>query len=91
MKTFWLLAVAMATTSPATHARDARDDEREIRRVETALCRAFETGDVGVLRSGLDQHFTLTDSAGKVTDLEQNLAEVERRDPAYEEFRNHGQ
>ena len=91
MKTCWLLAVAMATTSAVTHARDASDDEREILRVEAELCRAFETADVGVLRGGLDERFTLTDSVGKVTNLRQNLAEVERRDPVYDVFRNHDQ
>lgn len=91
MKTCRLLAIAMAFTSSVAHAREASDDEREILRVDAALCRAFETGDVGVLRRGLDERFTLTDSSGKVTNLMQNLAEVERRDPAYDVFRNHDQ
>lgn len=91
MKPHWLLAAAMAITVPAAHAGDKARDEREILRVEAELCRAFERGDVATLREGLDERFTLTDSSGKVTDLAQNLAEVERREPFYESFRNHGQ
>lgn len=91
MKPHWLLAAAMAITVPAAHAGDNARDEREILRVEAELCRAFERGDVATLREGLDERFTLTDSSGKVTDLAQNLAEVERREPFYESFRNHGQ
>lgn len=92
MKACWLIAAMVAaTTTPLASARDAAQDEREILRVEAALCRAFEAGDVAALRDGLDARFTLTDSSGKVTDLAQNLAEVERREPFYESFRNHGQ
>ena len=72
-------------------ARDAAQDEREILRVEAALCRAFENGDAAVLRRYLHETFTLTDSRGAVTDLTQNVAEVERGEPRYEVFRNHGQ
>lgn len=91
MNSYWLFAFAMALATPVAQARDKAQDEREILRVEAALCRAFETGDVAALRDGLDERFTLTDSSGKVTDLAQNLAEVERGDPSYDVFRNHGQ
>lgn len=72
-------------------ARDAARDEREIRREEAGICRAFESGDAGYLRSALDPRFTLVDSRGTVTALEQNLAEVQAREPRYEVFRNHDQ
>jgi hypothetical protein len=62
-------------------ARDAAQDEREIRRVEALLCRAFETGDAEALRKNLDRTFTLTSSRGEVTDFAQNVAEVAKRDP----------
>jgi ketosteroid isomerase-like protein len=91
MKPYWLLAMAMTIPMHAVQARDQAQDEREILRVEAALCRAFENGDVAALRAGLDERFTLTDSSGKVTDLAHNLAEVARGDPAYDTFRNHGQ
>ncbi|HEX7768891.1 MAG TPA: nuclear transport factor 2 family protein [Dokdonella sp.] len=91
MKSHILFAIALAIMTPAAQARDTAQDEREILRVEAALCRAFETGDVATLRNGLDARFTLVDSSGKVTDLAQNLAEVESGDPAYDRFHNHGQ
>jgi ketosteroid isomerase-like protein len=81
----WLLSLQTAM------ARDAARDEREILEVEAALCRAFENGDAAALRRYLDETFTLTDSRGTVTDLAQNLAEVERREPGYDVFRNHSQ
>lgn len=72
-------------------ARGAADDEREIRRVEAELCHAFEIGDAQTLRKDLDATFTLTSSRGEVTDLAQNLDEVAKREPRYDEFRNHDQ
>src|SRR5258708_30979383 len=72
-------------------ARGAADDEREIRRVEAELCHAFEIGDAQTLRKDLDATFTLTSSRGEVTNLAQNLDEVARREPRYDEFRNHDQ
>jgi ketosteroid isomerase-like protein len=92
-------AVALGSTSPTgagtqspVHASTDRGaDEREIRRVEAALCRAFETGDAAYLRQVLDPGFTLTGSTGVVTDFAQNIAEVEKREPSYDEFRNHDQ
>ena len=83
--------VFLASAAGSSHARDAAQDEREIRRVEAALCQAFEKGDAETLRKGLDPGFTLTSSTGVVTDFEQNVAEVAQRDPAYEIFRNHDQ
>lgn len=86
----WMVVVSLLVPGVAM-ARDAAQDEREIRRVDAALCRAFEAGDGDALRRYLDETFTLTDSRGTVTDLAQNLAEVERREPRYEVFRNHSQ
>ena len=85
------LAVLFASGTGSSHARDTAQDEREIRSVEAALCKAFENGDAESLRKDLDPTFTLTSSTGVVTDFAQNVAEVARRDPAYEIFRNHDQ
>lgn len=85
------LTTVLALATGAAEARDAAQDERDLLKVEAAICRAFETGDVATLRKSLDARFTLTDSKGTVTDLEQNLAEVEKKDPVYEVFRNHHQ
>lgn len=90
MRATWL-AMALMLGAVAAFARDLSEDEREILRAEAVLCRAFVTVDVDVLREGLDRHFTLTDSRGVVSTLEQVIAELESRDPVYEVFRNHGQ
>jgi hypothetical protein len=91
MKLQTTLTTVLALATGAAEARDPAQDERELLKVEAALCRAFETGDVAMLRKSLDARFTLTDSKGTVTDLEQNLAEVAKKDPVYEVFRNHHQ
>ncbi|HEU4663330.1 MAG TPA: nuclear transport factor 2 family protein [Dokdonella sp.] len=90
----WLgvLALFAANAAPAGD-RSARDaaDARELLRVEAELCRAFEGGDAPTARRDLDHAFTLTDSRGTVTGYAQNVAEIERREPRYDAFRNHGQ
>lgn len=91
MKLHTLFAAVCAVVAMTAQARDRTEDEREILRVEAVLCRAFEAGDADTLRKGLDERFALTDSKGNVTDREQNLAEVAKRDPVYEVFRNHEQ
>jgi len=90
---FRLVAIALAGFLPASGAvaRDSTADEREILRVEAILCAAFEHGDAVTLRRYLDSRFTLTSSRGEVTDFAQNLAEVAKRDPFYDVFRNHEQ
>lgn len=80
-----LLAAAVAG------AHDVARDERDLLRVEAALCHAFEAGDAGFLRGSLDRTFTLTDSHGEVTDYERNISDVAKREPRYEVFRNHEQ
>ena len=60
-------------------ARDSATDEREIRRVEAELCKAFEDGDARTLRKDLDATFTLTNSHGEISDFAQNLDEVAKR------------
>ena len=88
--TTWLTMALCCVVGPV-HARDAAQDEREIRRVESELCHAFEVGDAATLRKDLDATFTLTNSRGEVSDFAQNLAEVASREPRYEIFRNHDQ
>ena len=75
----------------AVLARDIAQDEREIRRVEAELCKAFEDGDARTLRKDLDATFTLTNSRGEVSSFAQNLDEVAAREPHYEAFCNHDQ
>jgi ketosteroid isomerase-like protein len=84
---FVVLAIGIATARAGAVAHA----DREILRAEAAICSAFERGDAAYLRGALDPRFTLVDSRGMVTNLEQNVDEVEAREPRYEEFRNHGQ
>lgn len=91
MRSHWFAAVMLATIASQAWARDAAQDERDIRQVEAAICEAFENGDADYLRVALDEQFVLTSSNGVVTDRAQNIAEVEQGDPAYEVFRNHAQ
>lgn len=91
MRIHWLLAIVLAVAATPALARDPAQDERDILKVEKAICHAFETGEADYLRVSLDDRFTLTSSTGVVTDRAQNIAEVEKRDPSYEVFRNHDQ
>lgn len=91
MKAHWFTAVMLAAIALPASARDAAQDERDIRQIEAAICEAFEKGDADYLRTALDEQFILTASNGIVTDRAQNIAEVEQGDPAYEVFRNHDQ
>lgn len=85
-----MMAMLVGAASTAT-ARDAAQDQRDLLQAEAALCQAFESGDADALRKGLTEDFTLVDSRGTVTGLAQNLDEVARREPYYDEFRNHDQ
>lgn len=86
----WLLAllVGVATSAVAVESNQAT---QQLLRAEAAACQAFETGNADAVRNTLTADFTLVDSHGNVTDLEQNLAEVAAREPFYDEFRNHDQ
>ena len=83
--------IALCWVAYPACASDAVQDEREIRRVEAELCKAFEDGDAKTLRKDLDATFTLTNSRGEISDFAQNLEEVAAREPRYEVFRNHDQ
>lgn len=80
--------MAIATTAVAI---EPDQSTRDLLKAEADACQAFETGHADVLRHALTADFTLVDSHGKVTNLEQNLAEVVAREPFYEMFRNHDQ
>jgi ketosteroid isomerase-like protein len=72
-------------------AGDVGKDEQESLRVEALLCQAFESGDAAALREHMDATFTQASSRGEVTDFQANVAEVAKREPRYEVFRNHDQ
>jgi len=91
MKIRWLVAAGLAIAAGSAIARDASQDEHSIRHNESAICDAFESSDGDALRNRLDERFTLTDSKGVVTNRDQTVAAVAKRDPAYLMFRNHDQ
>jgi ketosteroid isomerase-like protein len=66
------------------------DDEREIRRVEAALCDALRTGDAATIAKLEDETYTLTNSKSEVTTRADDLADA-KKGVRYDEFRNHGQ
>ena len=84
----WLLAVLMGIAA-AAGAVEPGQSARDLLQAEADACQAFEDGNANALRHVLTADFTLVDSHGKVTNREQNLAEVAAREPFYEEFRNH--
>jgi ketosteroid isomerase-like protein len=90
MKTGWLV-LGLVLASSHAFARDRAKDESEIRRVEKTLCEAFEKGDAKTLREYMDPQFTQGTSSGGIDDFKETVSEVEKRDPAYDEFRNHDQ
>jgi uncharacterized protein (TIGR02246 family) len=85
------LAMLGAAAFTALAAQPPADPRAALLQAEADACRAFEQGDAQALRGLLTDDFTLVDSRGNVTGLEQNLAEVAAREPYYDEFRNDGQ
>lgn len=86
-----VLAGAPSTATGANPAAKADADTAALLQAEAGACKAFEDGNADALRKALTADFTLVDSHGNVTNLEQNLAEVAAREPYYDEFRNDGQ
>ena len=91
MKRAMLFGLVAAMAACGGFARATSGDEQELRRIEALLCTAFESGDAATLRRHMDVTFTQTSSRGEVTDFEQNVAEVAKREPRYDVFRNHEQ
>ena len=87
MKVAWFLVIAMFAQN--TLAAPA-DDEREIRKVETALCDALRTGDAAAIAKLEDETYTLTNSKSEVTTRADDIADA-KKGVRYDEFRNHDQ
>ena len=87
MKVACLLVVALfaqgAVAAPA-------DDERDIRKVEAALCEAVQTGDAAAIAKLEDETYTLTNSRSEVTTRADDIADA-KKGVRYDEFRNHEQ
>ena len=85
------LAGAPSTTTASNPVANADPETAALLQAEADACKAFEDGNADALRKALTADFTLVDSRGNVTGLEQNLAEVAAREPYYDEFRNDSQ
>lgn len=87
MKVASLVIVALlaqnAVAAPA-------DDEREIRKVEAALCDALRSGDAAAIARLEDETYTLTNSKSEVTTRADDIADA-KKGVRYDEFRNHEQ
>jgi ketosteroid isomerase-like protein len=66
------------------------DDEREIRKVEAALCDALRSGDAATIDRLEDATYTLTNSKGEVTTRADDIADA-KKGVRYDEFGNHDQ
>lgn len=86
--TWILFCVAFADASLA--AQESAD-EAGLRRTEAELCDAFRNADAKTIERIEDARYTLTDSQGGVTGRDGDIAEANKRDPRYSEFRNHSQ
>jgi hypothetical protein len=74
----WLLAMLLGIVSTAG-AVEPGQSTREVLQAEADVCCAFEVGNADALRHARTAGFTLVDSRGNVTNLEQNLAGVAAR------------
>jgi len=84
----WCLIVALLAAGSAVAA--PADDEREIRKVEAALCEAIRGGDAAAIARLEDETYTLTNSKGEVTTRADDIADA-KKGVRYDEFRNHEQ
>jgi ketosteroid isomerase-like protein len=75
-----LFAVGDASTS----------EEQRVMQVTQDACQAFLEADLASAESLLAPGFTLVNSNAVVQSREEVLEEIRKRDPVYEEFRNHG-
>ena len=82
------LCLCLAAVTAASGGDTKADETMILERINKA-CAAFEQGDANYLIDFLDETFTLTDTRGAVTNREQNLEEVRKREPRYDVFRNH--
>ena len=87
MKVACLLVIALfaqgAVAAPV-------DDERDIRKVEAALCEALQNGDAAAIAKLEDETYTLTNSKSEVTTRADDIADA-KKGVRYDEFRNHEQ
>lgn len=66
------LAGAPSTTTASNPVANADPETAALLQAEADACKAFEDGNADALRQALTADFTLVDSRGNVTNLEQN-------------------
>jgi ketosteroid isomerase-like protein len=86
--TLCLLLVCSAASFAAGEA--SMSEEQRVMQVTQDACRAFLEADLAAVESLLAPGFTLVNSNSVVQSREEVLEEIRKRDPVYEEFRNHG-
>ena len=86
--TLCLLLVCSAVSVAAGEATTS--EEQRVMQVTQDACRAFLDADLAAVESLLAPGFTLVNSNSVVQSREEVLEEIRKRDPVYEEFRNHG-
>ena len=82
--TLCLLLVCPAVGDAST------SEEQRVMQVTQDACQAFLEADLASAESLLAPGFTLVNSNAVVQSREEVLEEIRKRDPVYEEFRNHG-
>lgn len=84
-----VVAAAVFLSQYASAAPSTADDEREIRRVEQALCEAFRTNDAETIGRLEDETYTLINSRGEISTRANDVADAKKAETTYSEFRNH--
>jgi ketosteroid isomerase-like protein len=79
-----LLVLGTAQTMAASS-----DDEQTLMQIENRLSEAFRAGDADTVARIEDEGYTLTNSRALVSHRADDIAEVKKRDPRYDEFRTH--
>jgi len=64
-------------------------EEQALMQIENRLSEAFRTGDLDYIKKTEDETYTLTNSRALVTRRADDIEEVTKRDPRYDEFRTH--
>jgi len=64
-------------------------EEQALMQIENRLSEAFRTADLDYIKKTEDETYTLTNSRALVTRRADDIEEVTKRDPRYDEFRTH--
>jgi hypothetical protein len=87
-----IATLCLLLVCPASFASSeaSTSEEQRVMQATQDACRAFLEADLAAAERLLAPGFTLVNSNAVVQSREEVLEELRRRDPVYEEFRNHG-